>query len=52
MAPVDIDVGGKLEFADLALKLLEIVMKSAANNFLFDFHLDPLEETLKMNSPT
>ena len=45
----DVDYHWKFGFADLTFKLFEIIMNCSANDVLFDFDLDPVEETFQMD---
>lgn len=39
-------------FANFTIKLLEVVMKSSANNFLFNFEVNPFHKAIDVNSTT
>ena len=52
MCPIDVNNHGEFSFTNLAFELLKIVMLSSANNFFFDFEVNPLSKAIQMNCST
>lgn len=52
MCSINVNNHGELSFANLALKLLKVVMLSSTDNFFFNFKVNPLSKTIQVNSST
>lgn len=50
MGTINVDDHRKLSLANLTLELLKVVVLGAADDFFFDFEMNPLSEAFEMNS--